>query len=611
MSFTLLSMLGSSAVSARPLLQDDETSQTGVEGNSYTSPSFGYSITWDNDWAVSDELNEDEYNKLVLTNDVASVYFEGVADTADIETCLDTVASSLENEDGVSNVEIAEDSDGPIGGTEENRAWAIYTLSYTTEEGEEFEFAEYIDCRAVTPGEALLVITMLVSIDDLESQIDPLASLLEGLSLEGDTGSTGGDDGDTGNIPASGDLAAFVLTSGNDINGFWEREFKLISNGVEYEPPAEIIPFDDSVTTDCGAVSIGEVGPFYCPPDSTIYYDLAFGEFQIEQFGSESVIAVTMAHEWGHHIQNLMQWAECTQTPCLDPAEMTSQEFELQADCFAGAWVADAETRGRLGSTDVETNITQFAALFGDEGVGNTADPGAHGKGARRVYEFLTGYYEGITECLKISAATDPDRNGANAQPTAEATEEVTPEPTEEATEEPTAEPTEEVTEEPTEEPTEEATEAPTEEPTDEPTAEANTGGQFEMGDEFEVVVRRATLLITITSTETAGSLPVSGFTADGKYLAVYFSLDREASSPGPFPFEEFTVVDSDGNEYEFDEAATDALLKTSDVFPNGVEEDIEEGSTYNLAIVFDVPAGASGFTLLADGGDIEVTLDS
>ena len=590
MSLSVLLLLIPGVASARPLaLQSDEDSgQTGVEGNSYTSPTFGYSITWDRQWSVSDELNEAEYNKLVLTNDVASVYFEGVADSADIETCLDTVAGSLDNQDGVDDVEIAEDSDGPVGGVESNRAWAIYTFSYTSEEGEDFVFAEYIDCRSVVEGESLLVITMLVTVDDLGSQLEPLASLLDGVAIDGSTGSSQGNTrGEGDNIPASGELADFVLTSGNDIDDFWEREFPLISGGIEYAPPADVIPFDDSVTTDCGAVGIGEVGPFYCPLDSTIYYDLAYGEFQIESFGTASVIAVAMAHEWGHHIQNLMQWAECTQTPCLDPSEMTSQEFELQADCFAGAWVADAETRGRMGGTDVETNITQFALLLGDEGVGNTADPGAHGKGAKRVYQFLTGYYEGATECLKISAATDPARAGGKTA--------VTPEPTEEATAEPT----------------EEATAEPTEETTAEPTEEATTGGLFEMGDEFEIVIRRATFLITITSTETAGSLPVTGFTADGKYLAIYFSLDREASSAGSFPFESFIVTDSEGNEYEFDEAATDALLKTSDVFPDGVDQDLEEGSTYNLAIVFDVPTDASGFTLESTNGDIEVTLDS
>lgn len=573
---------------------DSEGAESGVEGNSYTSPAFGYSITWDRDWEVTDEQNDAEYNKIVLANAAQSVYFEGVVDSSDLDSCVEQIIQNVTDEDGVSDVEQREDSDGPIGGSEDGRSWAVYNLTFTGSNGDPINFVEYVDCRPIVEGESLLVISSIIPEEQYDDEIVALESLLEGLSLDGSTSPSDGNDtgDDSGDVPAGGDLGEFVIKSGEDIDTFWRAEFPVISDGDEYTPPTDVIPFDDAVDTDCGTANVGEIGPFYCPVDSTVYYDLAFAELQVNEFKSNSVIAVAMAHEVGHHIQNLMGWAECEATPCLDPTQMTSQEFELQADCFAGAWVADAETRGRLGSFDVETNITQFALLLGDEGIGNTADPGAHGKAASRVYWFLSGYFFGVDECLTVSAATDPARNGQGG------------------TSEPDRTPTAEATEEPTDDPTEEPTDEPTEEPTDEPTEESNgnSGGTIAVGDEFDIDIRSSSYKMTVTGSETATDFGGDA-KAQGQFLIVYFSIDRTAGNAGPFRYSAFTVKDADGNEYEVDEAATDELLKTADTLPDGVDQDIEEGTTYNLAFVFDVDAEATGFVLADANGDVEVEL--
>src|SRR5262249_37723952 len=91
-----------------------------------------------------------------------------------------------------------------------------------------------------------------------------------------------------------------------------------------------------------------------------------------------------------------------------------SQELETMADCFAGAWSRDAEQRGRLGNFDIEENIAQYALAFNDTESG-AADPGAHGRGALRVYWFLDGYYFGATSCLDASPATA--RHGERRRP--------------------------------------------------------------------------------------------------------------------------------------------------------------------------------------------------
>lgn len=569
MSFAALMLVMPNFAAAQPFALQEEESVSAVEGNSYTSPSFGYAITWNRDWSVSDEENTADYNKLVLENGVATVYLEGVADSSDVDTCVQTLVANLKETEGVSRVRQLKENGEPVGGTAPGQAWAVYTLTYTGSDGSKVDFAEYIDCRSIVEGESLLVITMLTPVDDLESQIEPLNTLLEGLSLDGSTGTDNGDNGDSddnGDVVATGDLVDFIMLSAADIDDFWEREFPLLSGGKAYEPPASVIPFDQAIDTDCGTANVGEIGPFYCPPDQTIYYDLAYGESQVETFGSTSVVAVAMAHEVGHHIQNLMEWEECTATPCLDPTQMTSQEIELQADCFAGAWVADAETRERMGSFDVETNIAQFAFYLGDESGGGTADPGVHGEGARRVYLFLTGYYNGVLECLKVSSATDPARAGGDSEPA------------------------------------DETAANPTKEPTSEPDS-----ALIQIGDTFEVQFKAATVTMNVTSTETATSLG-GDFDAKGAYLVIYFSVASDA--PAPFPYDDFIVTDSDGIEYDVDADATDALLKTSDSLPDGIAQELDPGTTYNLAIIFDVAADASGFVFGTTDGETRVELD-
>jgi hypothetical protein len=230
----------------------------------------------------------------------------------------------------------------------------------------------------------------------------------------------------------------------------------------------------------------------------------------------------------------------------------------------------------------VEKGIVQFAAFLGDEGAANTADTGAHGKGALRTFWFLNGYYGGVTKCLTASAATDPALNGAAAP------DQPTPEASEVATEEPNNT-TFEVT----------------------PTAEHAIGDTYvvELPDFNAGGVEHTgeSLSITIDGTELAESIE-NAPEPNGQYLIVYFSLTREGVGELSFDYSSFVLVDADGNQYDYDSAATDALLKTA--FEEGEEVQMEAGTTFNLAIVFDVPADASGFIIMASDGTNPVELD-
>lgn len=568
---------------------------TGVQGNSYTSPVFGFSVTWDDTWTVGDEQQKEGYTLLQLSNGTSIVTFEGSATSLDPKACLNQVASNIEGSDSVSGFKPATGNEGPLGGDEDGRSWAVFDFTFKAQSGD-VDYSAYLDCRTVVPNESVVVITQLVPAASFNDQIDPLLALLNSLTISGNTGTSGdsGNTGDTGNtgsnqtdttpVTNTGDLSSFILITGKDVENFWKRELPIMAPGHTYTALKDIVPFDSTVNTGCGPAKPGEVGPFYCPPDQTIYYDLTFGEFQLQQFnGDRSVVAVALAHEMGHHVQNVMGWRTCEQTPCMDPSEMTSLEVENQADCFAGAWTADAEGRGRLGSTDVEKNIVQFAALLGSSSPGAaSADPGAHGKGALRTFWFLNGYYRGVTECLTVSAATDPAQGGAAAP------DQPTPTPTDVATEEP-SNTTFDVT----------------------PTAALKMGESYtvELPD-FTAGGQKHTgesLTISMDSTDLLTSID-NAPDPNGQYLVVYFSLTRDGTGALGFDYSSLVLVDSNGNQYDYDAAATDALLKTA--FENGESEQLDAGATYNLAIAFDVPADASGFTIMASDGSNPVELD-
>lgn len=296
---------------------------TGVEGNSYTSPTFGYSLSWDSTWNVVDEKVQADYNLVSLSNGTSSVYLEGIPSADDVDACLAAAVKQMKAETGVSKVVKAASKSGPLEGSDPARAWAVYNLTYTAGDNTETALSEYLDCRPVDPGKVNLVITQIVPADKFETEIDPLLKLTGSLSLDGSTpaadqtptaGETPVDSSTataTGGDAGTADLPAFIQQSLKDVDAFWVREYPLIAVQGKYSGPKALKTFDGAISTGCGAVKaseVGKVGPFYCSADQTIYYDLAFGAFQIKRFGSRSVVSVALAHEIGHHIQELEGW---------------------------------------------------------------------------------------------------------------------------------------------------------------------------------------------------------------------------------------------------------------------------------------------------------------
>jgi predicted metalloprotease len=196
------------------------------------------------------------------------------------------------------------------------------------------------------------------------------------------------------------------------LDAYWAHEFPQL--GGQYQSPQPTVLFTGSTSTGCGTAS-SSTGPFYCPPDTTIYIDTAFFDQLRSQFGSSGGPLAEMyvvAHEWGHHIQNLSGILAKAQDGRTGAAS-NSVRTELQADCFAGAWVAAAsQTTDASGVPFLEpvtpaqvTDALSAASAVGDDRIqqatqGQVNPEGwTHGSSEQRQRWFLTGHDQGPGAC--------------------------------------------------------------------------------------------------------------------------------------------------------------------------------------------------------------------
>jgi hypothetical protein len=154
-----------------------------------------------------------------------------------------------------------------------------------------------------------------------------------------------------------------------DTEDVWTALFKAM--GTRYEPPTLVL-FSGRVNSACGMASAA-VGPFYCPGDRKLYLDTAFFDELSRRFGApgDFAQAYVIAHEVGHHVQNLfgtMQQFDA-QSRRLDERSRNalSIRLELQADCYAGVWGFFAQKRNLLESGDLEEGMRAAAAVGDDQ----------------------------------------------------------------------------------------------------------------------------------------------------------------------------------------------------------------------------------------------------
>lgn len=163
-----------------------------------------------------------------------------------------------------------------------------------------------------------------------------------------------------------GKFASVVLADTEDT---WQDVLTRL--GRSYEPP-RLVLFTDSVRSACGFGSAAS-GPFYCPPDRKVYLDLTFFKELAQRFGApgEFAQAYVIAHEVGHHVQNLMGIADKVSRLQRQVSEAEgnalSVRVELQADCFAGVWGYHAkQDRNMIEPGDFEAGL-RAASAIGDD----------------------------------------------------------------------------------------------------------------------------------------------------------------------------------------------------------------------------------------------------
>ncbi len=254
---------------------------------------------------------------------------------------------------------------------------------------------------------AVVVVSLLLGLNPLE--------VLTGLQGEGPPSAPApAPPGSTPGAAAPADeTKEFVARVLGDTEDTWRGLFQRL--GGEYQPP-RLVLFRGAVESACGFANAA-VGPFYCPGDHRVYLDRAFFEELSGRFGApgEFARAYVIAHEIGHHVQNLMGVSEKVQAQRGRVSEARSNQLsvamELQADCLAGVWGHYARRRNLLDPGDVEAGL-QAAAAIGDDRIQRQSrghvspESFTHGSSAQRVRWFRAGLDAGeVRQCDTFAAA--------------------------------------------------------------------------------------------------------------------------------------------------------------------------------------------------------------
>ncbi|MBQ5947936.1 neutral zinc metallopeptidase [Massilia sp. ST3] len=219
----------------------------------------------------------------------------------------------------------------------------------------------------------------------------------------------------TQTVPANDRETQFVRTTLAYTEDVWAALFR--EQGAQYTPP-RLVLFEGATPTACGTGQ-SATGPFYCPPDQKVYIDLSFFRLMQQRFkvSGEFPQAYVIAHEVGHHVQNLLGLSDkvhsAQQRVSESEGNALSVRLELQADCFAGVWANRTDQREQiLEQGDVEAALAAASAI-GDDALQKQSrgvvvpDSFTHGSSAQRVRWFRRGLDSGQVESCNTFEARE------------------------------------------------------------------------------------------------------------------------------------------------------------------------------------------------------------
>jgi uncharacterized protein len=248
-------------------------------------------------------------------------------------------------------------------------------------------------------GLAVLVIYVLFAVLGSEGGLGQLAPLDDQRVGQGDTPSEVSRECQTGQ-DANERQDCRIVAVVNSVQTFWDGVFTR--SGKQYRP-ADTVFFTDQVQTGCGFAS-SQVGPFYCPEDQLVYIDLGFFDELEARFGAggDFAQAYVLAHEYGHHVQNLLGVLDGIRGDRQGP-QSKAVRSELQADCYGGVWASNAVSGGlieELTQQDINEAL-DAASSIGDDRIQEqtqgqvTPETWTHGSSEQRRRWFSRGYENG------------------------------------------------------------------------------------------------------------------------------------------------------------------------------------------------------------------------
>lgn len=241
-----------------------------------------------------------------------------------------------------------------------------------------------------------------------------ISGLLGGGGGGGGTAAPGAQRGPGSAAPLDGpdpdaELVDNIKFAMKDIQDTFDAMYK--AEGRQYQH-AKLYIFSDAINTACGHAS-KDIGPFYCPGDSNAYIDLSFYRDLKKRFGAPGDFAqiYVLAHEIGHHLQNLTRLAGKEPKPRTGESKnQHSVRIELQADCYAGIWAKSAQGKKLLEEGDIDEALGAATAIGDDRlqqqaGVEVDAESFTHGTSEQRVRWFRKGFEGGtFASCDTFSA---------------------------------------------------------------------------------------------------------------------------------------------------------------------------------------------------------------